>query len=227
MELVTREIEQYTVTQLDGSFRDEETERFSTETAKQIQAGKKDLVIHFHDVGSLSSQALGAIVSVWKKVVEAKGSLYVIAEQSRLRSIFESTNLHTIIEIFSSEEEFRKKIIDAEHPNQTPRLRTRGKYQILDVARTLGVVVEANSLDAPVSKLAEAGHTLIAVDLTDVIHLNSSTLGVLIRWNRQLKQKGGELCLLGLSKDLLYYLELVRLPKALTIYETEDEIPLL
>lgn len=227
MELAIGKIEQYTAIRLDGNFGDEETEKFTSEITKLILEGRKDLVVHYRKVGSLSSQALGALVTVWKRVVEAKGNLYVVTEQSHLRSLFESTNLNTIIEIFASEEDFRTKIIEAESHEQAPRLRSRGRYQILDVARTLGVIVEANSLDAPIGKLAEAGHALVAIDLTDVIHLNSSTLGVLIRWNRLLKERGGDLCLLGLSKDLLYYLELVRLPQAITIYETEDEIPLL
>ncbi len=225
MDIAVRKLDPFIVMQLDGPFRDDDSAKFQTEVSRRIQQGAKDFLIHFHQVGSLSSQGLGTLVSVWKKVVEAKGSLYVVAEQSRLRSVFESTNLHTIIEIFPSEEEFRNKIIAADRHEPTPRLRSRGKYQVIDVASSYGVMVEANSLDAPLRKLVEAGKNHIAVNLTDVIHLNSSALGLLIKWSRILKEKGGELCLSGLSKDLLYYVELIRLNQAVVIYETEDEIP--
>ena len=68
-----------------------------------------------------------------------------------------------------------------------------------------------------------AEHPRVVIDLTAVRFIDSSGLGAMLSCLRQLSQKGGDLKLCGLSRQVRAAFELVRLHRVLDIHATRAE----
>jgi anti-anti-sigma factor len=225
MELNVTKLENFQVVEISGSLKDEEAANFKRKILELFEKGRKEVIIDLSRAMGLTSPAIGALVSIWKTAVDKKGSLYILTNPLQLRTIFEPTNLHTIISIFTSRDELLTHIHEAHPKPLAMKTRERPPYIILDVADSFGIVIESSALDGPLKALFEASHNFIAVNLADVVHANSTALGIFIKWNKKLKENGGNFCLFGLSRDLMYYMELIGLDKAINIHASLDDIP--
>lgn len=224
--ITIRKLNIFTVFDLTGTIKDEESAEFQKTALKQINEGTKDIVINLSKVQNLNSQALGVIIAIWKKIVDAKGSMHIISNPARLKNTLESANLHTIIDIYTSEEEFKKNILTQKVKEFDIKVRTKDKLTILDLADSVGIIAEAIQTDKILQKIVLTKKISLAINMTDIIHLNSTAMGVLIKWNKVIKESGGFFCLFGLNRDLMYYLELVGLNTVFPTFDREEDIHL-
>ena len=73
-------------------------------------------------------------------------------------------------------------------------------------------------------RLIEEGHYKVAVDFSRVPYIDSSVLGQLVHGYAQLKQLGGTLKILGLSKRIRGLLELTRLITVFEVFSDREEL---
>ncbi len=73
-------------------------------------------------------------------------------------------------------------------------------------------------------RLIEEGHYKVAVDFSGVPYIDSSVLGQLVHGYAQLKQLGGTLKILGLSKRIRGLLELTRLITVFEVFSDREEL---
>lgn len=92
------------------------------------------------------------------------------------------------------------------------------------------VTIPGSSLDAERSKgfrksIKEKleGQKRVVLDLSELVFVDSSGLGVLIACLRQVSAAGGDLKLCGLSAQVRALFELVRMHRLFSIYNTRDE----
>jgi anti-anti-sigma factor len=224
MEIETKKLEHFTVICIQGDIKNENAITFKEKVLNMINAECRHIILNFQNVSSLNSTTLASIVAIWKKTAEEKGSLYIIANQERLSTALEITNLQTIIEVFSSEEEFSKAVLHPGDIGVHTRTRVKGKFTILDLADSMGVLLDPNMLDKLMENTLSKNTGFIALNMADIIHVNSMGIGTIIKWNKRLVKAEKFLCLYGMNKDLQYYLNLIGLEKAIRFYVSEKEL---
>ena len=74
------------------------------------------------------------------------------------------------------------------------------------------------------ARLIAKGHYKVAVDFSEVPYIDSSVLGQLVHGYAQLKQLGGTLKILGLSKRIRGLLELTRLITVFEVFADREEL---
>lgn len=90
-----------------------------------IESGSLHVVIDTSTIDYMDSSGVDAIVRSYNKLAERGGRLRVVVGTERIRSLFEITKLHTVIETFSTAEEalrgFSSAPIGASSAEGTPR----------------------------------------------------------------------------------------------------------
>ena len=69
------------------------------------QQDRRKLVLDFEKVRFLSSQALGVLINLRKKVDAAKGTLLLCAMRPELLKLFKISNLHKLFKFHDNEEQ--------------------------------------------------------------------------------------------------------------------------
>ena len=102
---------------------------------------------------------------------------------------------------------------------------TSGSWTVVDVEGELDLST-STALRAAVE--AAAGDTAaprVAVDLTGVTFMDSSSLGVLVACLKEVQERGGELRLVGVSGSPAKVIALTGLDAAFTIEASLDDLP--
>jgi anti-sigma B factor antagonist len=73
----------------------------------------------------------------------------------------------------------------------------------------------ANDLKDQVSKVVDAGHRVVVIDLSRTTFLDSSGLGALVRGLRVARAAGGDLRIAGAERQVLTVLELTTMDRVL------------
>ncbi len=224
MNLKKRKLDSYTAIDVTGALSDSNTTKFKNEIISTINGGDKNLILNLEEVSTISSQAIGVIITVWKKTVKENGCLYIITGNKKIDSILCNTNLKAVISIFSTEEDFRNEVLKKEYIETRPKIKRKGKYRILETADSFGVYIEAEHLDKALNSMLELNSTYIAINMTDIVHIDSITIGIIVKYYKILDKINGELCIFGLNKNMSYYLELIGLNKIIKILPNEESI---
>ena len=95
-----------------------------------------------------------------------------------------------------------------------------GPVEILRLHGTLDALVTSD-LRREVKEIVASGRTRLLFDLGAVTFVDSSGLSVLITALNAARAAGGDVALLGLSKDVRAIVELTRLHRVFTIQEDE------
>jgi len=74
-------------------------------------------------------------------------------------------------------------------------------------------------------ELIDEGHDRIAVDMTEGAFMDSSSLGVLVVAMKRLREKGGELSLVGVTGSPSKVLSLTGMDRVIPMYGTPSELP--
>jgi anti-sigma B factor antagonist len=98
-------------------------------------------------------------------------------------------------------------------------VRTQFQVKIVKLHGKLGLGDPIDKLNATFTDLLNAGDTCFLLDLEEVPMIDSSGIGVLVRYLATAKQHGGSLKLLNPSKFAIQTLKLVRVLNLFEVFE--------
>ncbi len=101
-------------------------------------------------------------------------------------------------------------------------VRTQSQVKILKLRGKLVLGPLIDKLSATFTDLLNAGDTCLLLDLEEVPMIDSSGIGLLVRYLTAAKQNGGSLKLLNPSKFALQTLKLVRVLNLFEVFEDPD-----
>lgn len=208
---------------ISGFVNDDEAGAFQKQGTGLVESGERHFVLNLEKVHRLSSLGVGIIIQLWKEVVQVEGSLYVVCGNPHVKSVFRATHLDSVISVFDSLTDFRESMYLGS--GQLPAVRAKHAYQIVDIREPFNIMAEAGYLNHLFEMMVNKGHFLIAVNLAGIRWIYSDVLSVFIKWVARLRAQRGELCLFGLTPELMERLESVRMSSVFRIYDNEDCIP--
>ncbi|MGA2372426.1 MAG: STAS domain-containing protein [Candidatus Korobacteraceae bacterium] len=97
-----------------------------------------------------------------------------------------------------------------------------GDVVIIDTIGELRLGEGTNVLRQVVNETAEQGYKNILLNLRDVRHIDSAGVGELMSCYTSMRNRGGQLKLMNLSKNVH---NLLQITKLYTIFEVEDDEP--
>jgi anti-sigma B factor antagonist len=101
---------------------------------------------------------------------------------------------------------------------------TQGSWTIIQVAGELDLYTSPTLRDDVLSRI-EAGQHHLAIDLQQVTFMDSSTLGVLVACLKRMRERGGDITLLGVEGSPLKVLTLTGLDRVFTLIPSAGELP--
>jgi anti-anti-sigma factor len=102
-------------------------------------------------------------------------------------------------------------------------VRTQSGVKILTLKGRLSLGESVDRVAATLKDLLEAGHSHFVVELAEVPAIDSSGIGLLVRFLTAAKQKGGSLKLLRPSKFAVQTLNLVRVLNLFEVYDDAQQ----
>jgi anti-sigma B factor antagonist len=102
-------------------------------------------------------------------------------------------------------------------------VRTQSQVKILKLGGKLGLGAPIDKLNATLTDLLNAGDARFLLDLQEVSMIDSSGIGLLVRFLTAAKQHGGSLKLLNPSKFALQTLKLVRVLTLFEVFEDSEQ----
>lgn len=98
-------------------------------------------------------------------------------------------------------------------------VRTESQVKVIKLRGRLGVGESLDRTGETLTDLLRAGETRFLLDLQEVPMIDSSGIGLLVRYMTAVKQRGGSLKLLNPSKFTLQTLQLVRVLSLFEVFE--------
>lgn len=98
-------------------------------------------------------------------------------------------------------------------------VRTESQVKVIKLRGRLGVGESLDLTSETLTDLLDAGDARFLLDLQDVPMIDSSGIGMLVRYLTAAKQRGGSLKLLNPSKFALQTLKLVRVLNLFEVFE--------
>ena len=98
-------------------------------------------------------------------------------------------------------------------------VRTQGEVKIVKLRGRLNLGEPLDRLAATLTDLMNAGYSGFVLDLEEVPMIDSSGIGLLVRFLTGAKQRGGSLKLLNPSKFAVQTLKLVRMLNLFEVFE--------
>ena len=99
-----------------------------------------------------------------------------------------------------------------------------GAWTVLQVSGELDLHTSPALRDS-ISDLLEAGTSRLAIDLEHVGFMDSSSLGILVMALKRIREKDGELALVGVNGSPLKVLALTGIDRLLPTYGSAAELP--
>ena len=106
-------------------------------------------------------------------------------------------------------------------PEESMHIRDREGAKIIDVNTNLGRY-EADDLKKTLGNVVSQKVQNIVVNLSQVEHINSTSIGVLVGVAKQLREKGGNLNVYGLADNITRVFDLIGASDFIEIFASED-----
>jgi len=81
----------------------------------------------------------------------------------------------------------------------------------------------ARSFETALKQVVDAGHKNVVFVFTNVLDINSTGMGALIQCADRIRAAGGEICLVGVSQNVLSLFEMLGILPILPVYSTEEQ----
>ncbi|MCZ6601691.1 MAG: STAS domain-containing protein [Planctomycetota bacterium] len=81
----------------------------------------------------------------------------------------------------------------------------------------------ARSFETALKQVVDAGHKNVVFVFTKVLDINSTGMGALIQCADRIRAAGGEICLVGVSQNVLSLFEMLGILPILPVYPTEEK----
>ncbi len=101
-------------------------------------------------------------------------------------------------------------------------VRTQSVVKIIKLRGRLGLGESLDRTSETLADLIEAGEVHFLLDLQEVPMIDSSAIGLLVRYFTSAKQRGGSLKLLNPSKFVVQTLKLVRVLNLFEVFEDQQ-----
>lgn len=101
-------------------------------------------------------------------------------------------------------------------------VRKRANAQLIQLKGSLKLGDAVDGLRRTIEELLTAGETHLVVNLTEVPIIDSSGIGLLVRFLASIKQRGGNLKLVNPSKFTVQTLRIVGVLNLFEIFENDD-----
>jgi anti-anti-sigma factor len=98
-------------------------------------------------------------------------------------------------------------------------VQTRSDVKLINLRGRLNLGEPVDRLNATMTDLLDAGHTRFILDLQEVPLIDSSGIGLLVRFLTTAKKRGGSLKLLNPSTFVVQTLKLVRVITLFQVFE--------
>jgi anti-anti-sigma factor len=105
-------------------------------------------------------------------------------------------------------------------------IHTHGDYQVLRIEDELSVISDLSELMFIIQGYLQHGKRYIAVGFTTTSYIYSGALAVLINCLKKVKGEGGDLCIIEPNREISSILNMININKVITVYQSEDELPL-
>lgn len=102
-------------------------------------------------------------------------------------------------------------------------VRTQAEVKIVKLRGRLSLGDSLDRVTRTLKDLLDAGHIYFVIDLQEVPAIDSSGIGLLVRYLTNAKQKGGSLKLLNPSKFAVQTLNLVRVLNLFEVFTDENQ----
>ncbi|MBI2191428.1 MAG: STAS domain-containing protein [Planctomycetes bacterium] len=94
---------------LDKRIHYEESEDFGDQVQKALdESGFMNLLLDLQEVEYITTNALGRLIGIHKRIVEKKGQLKIVLTHKGVLEIFKITNLNKVLQIYPSKEKALK-----------------------------------------------------------------------------------------------------------------------
>ena len=103
--------------------------------------------------------------------------------------------------------------------------RSSGAWAVVRVAGELDLHTSPQLRDHVLTMVGEGSGMRIALDLTDVGFLDSSSLGMLVTLLKRIRERDGDLRLVGVSGSPMKVFSLTGLDRVFEIAATTDDLP--
>lgn len=102
MEVKTRHLNQIVIFDIEGEIRTSPTPETTLHdlVKKQLEGGKKNVLLNFKNVGFIDSYGIGQILASFISIQDSGGRLKLCHVPTRILLIFDVTNLRRILEIY-------------------------------------------------------------------------------------------------------------------------------
>lgn len=218
LEVTTEDRGRTCVLHVRGKFTASSVHLLRTEVGGAIKRGMSALVMDLEHTALIDSGAIGFLTNLHKELQRRGGKLCLASLPERIERVLDSCGLLKVMEVYESPSDSdpatSKKKIETEE---------RGFYALLKVPEhfdleSLGPVREA--LDG----LTEAGNTAIVLDFEHTTHISSVGIGVVVNVHKRLKEKGGDVYLVGVSEQVRKLLEVSNVTEVVTVLESVAQV---
>jgi anti-sigma B factor antagonist len=103
--------------------------------------------------------------------------------------------------------------------------RTAGEWTVVRIAGELDLHTSPQLRDHVVGMIGDRDPVRLALDLTDVGFLDSSSLGMLVTLLKRIKEREGDLRLVGVTGSPMKVFTLTGLDRVFEIADTADDLP--
>ncbi|MCP4130595.1 MAG: STAS domain-containing protein [bacterium] len=98
-----------------------------------------------------------------------------------------------------------------------------GDYKVLKVNGEVNLY-NINELKKALFSLTDSNNLKVAIDMKNVIFIDSSIIGALISMHKKMKALNGQFVMLNINNDLMHILQQGSLDKYFAIFNDEDQL---
>jgi anti-anti-sigma factor len=101
----------------------------------------------------------------------------------------------------------------------------KNRYQVIRIEEDLQIISELSELRYLIEGYIKQDKNYIAVCFSDSSYIYSGAIAILIDCFKQIRNRGGDLCIIEPNSDMLSVLTLLNINRMVTIYHSEDDLP--
>jgi N-acetylglucosaminyldiphosphoundecaprenol N-acetyl-beta-D-mannosaminyltransferase len=191
-------------------------ERLS-EKAQQALAVTPHILINLSRAVFLDSSVIGLFVGLAKEAREAGGDVCLAGVPEPIQRTLSLLHLDRFFQIVPTVDEALNGRQQREHFDN-PSFRTDGTWTIIKMPHRLDATNSAQVFEMGLANLNGRVRPRIVLDFSDTVFLASAGLATMMKFNRLVSARGGELRVACCSSDVLRVIQLVRFDKVFKLF---------
>ncbi len=185
--------------------------------AQQSLAERPYLIIDMSETTFLDSSALGALVTLTRTARNAGGQLWLVRVPEPIFQIFTMMRLENFFEVRADIESAIVQRYSEPEPDPTPEPVATG-WSVVKMPK----VVDATNASTLHERCSEglATNPWMVLDFSETVFLASAGLAMMVKLDREAKERGGRLLVAGCARDVARTIQMVRLDQVLTLVDS-------